>query len=58
MINEEDLEKKQKKVFKIIQNYINPYLLLKSWNIDGLKVIQYLIYKQNKHIFSKKDFNG
>ncbi len=47
MINEEDLEKKQKKIYEIIQNYINPDLLLKTWNIDGLKLI-YNIYYINK----------
>jgi hypothetical protein len=41
MINEEQLEKRQKKVIEIIKNYIKPDLLLKSWNIDGLMVTTY-----------------
>jgi hypothetical protein len=46
MINEEQLEKRQKKVIENIKNYIKPDLLLKSWNIDGLMVIiyQHLIF--------------
>ena len=43
MINEEQLEKRQKKVIEIIKNYIKPDLLLKSWNIDGLMVNKYQI---------------
>ena len=41
MINEDDLEKKQKKVLEIIKDYIKPDLLLKTWNNDGLRVIKY-----------------
>ena len=41
MINEEQLEKRQKKVIEIIKNYIKPDLLLKSWKIDGLMVTTY-----------------
>ena len=41
MLNEEELEKRQKKVIEIIKNYIKPDLLLKSWNIDGLMVTTY-----------------
>ena len=39
MSNVENLEKKEKKISDIIKNYINPDLLKKTWNIDGLKVI-------------------
>jgi hypothetical protein len=39
MIDEENLEKKQKGISEIIKNYINPDLLTKNWNKDGLLVI-------------------
>ena len=38
MINGEDLEKKEKRISDIIKNYINPDLLAKNWNTDGLNV--------------------
>jgi hypothetical protein len=43
MIDEDQLEKRQKKVNEIIKNYIKPDLLLKSWNKDGLMVNKYQI---------------
>ena len=43
MINEEeDLGKKEKRISDIIKNYINPDLIKKNWNSDGLKVNIYL----------------
>ena len=39
MINEDNLEKKQKKILEIIKDYIKPDLLQKTWNNDGLRVI-------------------
>ena len=38
MFNEMELEEKQKKISEIIKKYINPGLLQKTWNIDGLLV--------------------
>ncbi len=40
MINEENKDKKQKGISEIIENYINPDLLNKDWNSDGLLVIK------------------
>jgi hypothetical protein len=50
MIDEEKLEKRQKKIIEIIKNYIKPDLLSKSWNTDGLIVNNiylnsYFLYK-------------
>ena len=38
MINEEELEKKQKRISETIKDYINPDILKKTWNLDGLLV--------------------
>ena len=40
MINEENKDKNQKGISEIIENYINPDLLNKDWNSDGLLVIK------------------
>jgi hypothetical protein len=37
-MNQEELEKKQKRVIEIIKAYIKPDLLLKTWNVEGLLV--------------------
>jgi len=53
MLNEEELEKRQKKVNEIIKNYIKASLLAKTWNTDGIMVnINF-----NK-FFYIQDFNG
>ena len=57
MINEDDLQKKQKKILEIIKDYIKPDLLQTTWNNDGLRVIEYFLYKLKQFIFSIKDFN-
>ena len=46
-MNQEELEEKQKRVIEIIKNYIKPDLLQKTWNIDGLLVTKYFLYKKN-----------
>ena len=53
MLNEEELEKRQKKVNEIIKNYIKVNLLTKTWNTDGIMVnINFNIF------FYIQDFNG
>ena len=45
MIIEDNLGEKQKKILEIIKDYIKPDLLQTTWNNDGLRVIEYLLYK-------------
>ena len=45
MIDEKELEKRQKRVFEIIKDYIKSDLLQKTWNTDGIIVIY--IYLNN-----------
>ena len=45
-MNQEELEKKQKRIIEIIKTYIKPDLLQKTWNIDGLLVTKYFLYKK------------
>ena len=47
MIDEEELEKRQKRVFEIIKDHIKEDLLLKTWNTDGIIVINIYIYLNN-----------
>ena len=54
MIDEKGIEKRQKRVFEIIKDYIKSDLLQKTWNTDGIIVINIYILTID---FIFQDFN-